>query len=118
MSLPFRVSFYIMPRLSVPLTDEQHTAIKIKAAQAGLPQAEVARRLLLAWLYDDIENNQWVQRLIVAFAKLDIDSKDEEALASIGYVARELSVFVADRLEPGEWDYQAAGFSVEHWNKE
>jgi hypothetical protein len=39
-----------MPRLSVPLTDEQHKAIKVKSAQAGLPQAEVARRLLLAWL--------------------------------------------------------------------
>jgi hypothetical protein len=38
-----------MPRLSVPLTDEQHTAIKVKAAQVGLAQAEVARRLLLAW---------------------------------------------------------------------
>lgn len=38
-----------MPRLSVPLTDEQHKAIKVKAAQADLPQAEVARRLLLAW---------------------------------------------------------------------
>jgi len=39
-----------MPRLSVPLTDEQHTAIKVKAAQVGLTQAEVARRLLFAWL--------------------------------------------------------------------
>ena len=38
-----------MPRLSVPLTQEQHKAIKVKAAQVGLPQAEVARRLLLAW---------------------------------------------------------------------
>ena len=66
-----------MPRLSVPLTDEQHTAIKIKAAQAGLPQAEVARRLLLAWLRGDVE--------------------------------------LSDK--PGEWDYRADGFSVEHWNK-
>lgn len=38
-----------MPRLSVPLTQEQHMAIKVKAAQVGLPQAEIARRLLLAW---------------------------------------------------------------------
>lgn len=38
-----------MPRLSVPLTPQQHTAIKVKAAQVGLAQAEVARRLLFAW---------------------------------------------------------------------
>jgi hypothetical protein len=39
-----------MPRLSVPLTEEQHIAIKVKAAHAGLTQAEVARRLLFFWL--------------------------------------------------------------------
>jgi len=39
-----------MPRLSVPLTDEQHRAIKVRAAQAGVAQAEIARRLLLAWV--------------------------------------------------------------------
>lgn len=39
-----------MPRLSVPLTTEQHRAIKVKAAETGLPQAEIARRFLLAWL--------------------------------------------------------------------
>lgn len=39
-----------MPRLSVPLTDEQHQAIKAKSDQTGVPQAEVARRFLLAWV--------------------------------------------------------------------
>jgi hypothetical protein len=39
-----------MPRLSVPLTDEQHEAIKARAFQQRLPQAEIARVLLLAWL--------------------------------------------------------------------
>lgn len=38
-----------VPRLSVPLTDEQHRAIRLKAAGLGVPQAEVARRFLLAW---------------------------------------------------------------------
>jgi len=43
-----------MPRLSVPLTEEQHRAIKIKAAQVNLSQAEIARRLLFAWLTGNI----------------------------------------------------------------
>ena len=44
-----------MPRLSVPLTPEQHRAVKRKAAGLGVPQAEIARRLLLLWLADDLE---------------------------------------------------------------
>jgi hypothetical protein len=44
-----------MPRLSVPLTQAQHEAIKAKSEQTGVPQAEVARRLLLLWLVDDLE---------------------------------------------------------------
>ena len=43
-----------MKRLSVPLEDNQHLEIKVKAAVTGLPQAEIARRLLLAWLRGDI----------------------------------------------------------------
>ncbi|NIM52236.1 MAG: hypothetical protein GTO22_23830 [Gemmatimonadales bacterium] len=66
-----------MPRLSVPLTDQQHTAIKVKAAQVGLAQAEVARRLLLAWLAGE----------------LDLPAEQR-----------------------GTFEYQAEGFSVEHWN--
>jgi len=46
---PLCASFCNMPRLSVPLTDEQHRAIRRKAASLGVPQAEVARRFLLAW---------------------------------------------------------------------
>jgi len=41
-------------RLSVPLDDNQHLEIKVKAAVTGLPQAEIARRLLLAWLRGEI----------------------------------------------------------------
>jgi len=67
-----------MPRLSVPLTEEQHRAIKIKAAQVDLSQAEIARRLLFAWLCGDVQLSD----------------------------------------QPGEWDYRAGGFSVEHWNKQ
>ena len=44
-----------MPRLSVPLTEEQHRAIKTRAAALGVPQAEIARRLLLLWLTDDLD---------------------------------------------------------------
>jgi hypothetical protein len=44
-----------MKRLPIPLTDEQHRAIKVKAAQAGLAAAEIARRFLLAWLRGEIE---------------------------------------------------------------
>jgi len=44
-----------MPRLSVPFSDKQHRAIKRKAESLGVPQAQVARRLLLLWLVDDIE---------------------------------------------------------------
>jgi len=43
-----------MPRLSVPLTPEQHKAIKRKAAGRGVPLAEIARRLLFLWLADDL----------------------------------------------------------------
>lgn len=50
-----------MPRLSVPLTDEQHTAIKVKAARVGLTQAEIARRLLFAWLAGDVLNDVEVE---------------------------------------------------------
>jgi hypothetical protein len=39
-----------MPKLSVPLTAPQHRALKIRAAEVGLTQAEVARRLLMAWV--------------------------------------------------------------------
>lgn len=44
-----------MPRLSVPLTDDQHAAIRRKAGALGVPQAEVARRLLLAWARGEVE---------------------------------------------------------------
>jgi len=44
-----------MPKLSVPLTDEQHKAIKTRAAGLGVPLAEVTRRLLFLWLIDDLE---------------------------------------------------------------
>jgi hypothetical protein len=44
-----------MPRLSVPLTDQQHRAIKTRAAGLGVPLAEIARRLLFLWLIDDLE---------------------------------------------------------------
>ncbi len=44
-----------MPRLSVPLTDDQHAAIRRKAGALGVPQAEVARRLLLAWVRGEME---------------------------------------------------------------
>ena len=43
-----------MKRLSVPLENNQHLEIKVKAAVTGLPQAEIARRLLLGWLNGDI----------------------------------------------------------------
>ena len=43
-----------MPRLSVPLTDDQHAAIRRKAGALGVPQAEVARRLLLAWANNEL----------------------------------------------------------------
>ena len=43
-----------MKRLSVPLEDNQHLEIKVKAAVTGLPQAVIARRLLLGWLNGDI----------------------------------------------------------------
>jgi len=44
-----------MPRLSVPLTDEQHKAIRARAEAQGVPMAEIARRLLFLWLMDDLE---------------------------------------------------------------
>lgn len=44
-----------MPRLSVPLTDEQHAAIRAKALQTGVPLAEVARRFLLAWVGGEMD---------------------------------------------------------------
>lgn len=47
--------FYKMPRLSVPLTNEQHKAIRAKAAGLGVPQAEVARRFLLAWARGELD---------------------------------------------------------------
>ena len=45
----------VMPRLSVPLTIDQHAAIRRKAGALGVPQAEVARRLLLAWVRGEVE---------------------------------------------------------------
>jgi hypothetical protein len=44
-----------MPRLSVPLTEDQHAAIRRKASALGVPQAEVARRLLLAWVRGEMD---------------------------------------------------------------
>ena len=44
--------------MSVPLTDEQHRAIRMKAAGLGVPQAEVARRFLLAWVRGEMEMPQ------------------------------------------------------------
>jgi hypothetical protein len=44
-----------MPRLSIPLTEDQHAAIRRKAGALGVPQAEVARRLLLAWVRGELE---------------------------------------------------------------
>lgn len=51
-------------RLPVPLTEAEHTRIKVKAAREGLPMAEIARRLLHAWLQGDLslpagEREQW-----------------------------------------------------------
>lgn len=43
-----------MPRLSIPLTQPQLTAVKVKAAQASLSMAEVSRQLLFAWLADEV----------------------------------------------------------------
>ena len=42
-----------MPRLSVPLNNQQHRAIKAKAADMGVAMAEAARRLLLQWVIED-----------------------------------------------------------------
>ena len=39
-----------MPRLSVPFSESDHKAVRVRCAELGIPQAEVARRLLLAWL--------------------------------------------------------------------
>lgn len=47
--------YQLVPRLSVPLSDQQHKAVKAKALSLGIPQAEIARRLLLLWLVDDLE---------------------------------------------------------------
>ena len=47
--------FYNMPSLSAPLTADQHAAIRRKASALGVPQAEVARRLLLAWVRGEME---------------------------------------------------------------
>ena len=44
-----------MPRLSVPLTDDQHHAIRARADALGVPLAEIARRLLFLWLVEDLE---------------------------------------------------------------
>jgi len=42
-------------RLPVPLTETEHTEIKVKAAVLGLSMAEVARRLLRGWVRGDVE---------------------------------------------------------------
>ncbi len=42
-------------RLSVPLTDKQHQAIKVRAAETGLPLTQIVRRLLFAWLRGELE---------------------------------------------------------------
>jgi hypothetical protein len=47
--------YLFVPRLSVPLTDEQHRAIRTRADALGVPLAEITRRLLLLWLIDDLE---------------------------------------------------------------
>lgn len=44
-----------MPRLSVPLTEDQHRALRLKCADLGVAQAEVARRLLAAWVRGELE---------------------------------------------------------------
>lgn len=71
--------FITMPRLSVILTEQQHRAIRIKAAEIGLSQTEIARRFLLAWLDEDMP--------------LPLHSGDV-------------------------WQYDADGYSVDHWNSE
>ena len=43
-----------MPRLSIPLTDEQHRIIRLKCADLGVAQAEVARRFLAAWVRGEL----------------------------------------------------------------
>ena len=42
-----------MPRLSVPLTTEQHSIIRSRADDLGIPLAEIARRLLFLWMVGD-----------------------------------------------------------------
>ena len=44
-----------MKRLSVPLTDKQHHAIKIRATVKGLPMTRIVRLFLAAWLRGELE---------------------------------------------------------------
>lgn len=44
-----------MKRLSIPITEDFHQAVKTRAASDGVPLAEVIRRLLGWWLIGDVE---------------------------------------------------------------
>ena len=44
-----------MKRIVIPISSQVHGDIKATAARAGLAMAEIARRLLLAWLRGEIE---------------------------------------------------------------
>lgn len=43
-----------MKRFTVPLEDNLHLEIKVKATVLGLPMTEIMRRLLVAWLRGDV----------------------------------------------------------------
>jgi len=71
------------PRLAIPLTNEQLKQIKIRAAEVGLPMAEIGRRLMIAWLVGDLLTGSEIfsiQMAIMAFLKTDdlpVDVNDE-----------------------------------------
>ena len=41
-------------RLTVPLDDNLYLEIKVKAVVLGLPMTEIMRRLIIAWLRDEV----------------------------------------------------------------
>jgi hypothetical protein len=84
----------LMPRLSIPLTQEQHTAIKVKAAQVGLSQAEVARRLLFAWLAGDVLTGDELEESI-----LNIECIMDERVFSLSSDEMEVLTNLKTKLE-------------------